>query len=284
MRTVRGLVIRVGLALPLMAVPGRAAIPVVGQVLDGERRPVAGAEVELRRVEPPETEALAELEGAPTPAVARATASPDGGFRIDAPSPGVYRVRITRPGFVPVESVALPVVEETELEPARLARDSGAELLVVAGDEAAPVPGARVRIEVEPRPTRSSRSGPEAWRPAAQLVRSGEDGRVRFAAESRPSWTAAIAADGLAPRRIERFIGDRHRVALERGSPRVVEVRRANRPVAGGAIVLFDGPLTLARTGPDGRALLAGPPRSDLEIGALRSALSPLPGSAREAG
>ncbi|HYN19411.1 MAG TPA: carboxypeptidase-like regulatory domain-containing protein [Thermoanaerobaculia bacterium] len=128
------------LAFPAFGVDTEG-IPVGGQVLGPSKEACAVlvpilSEVEAGRLE---------LEGKTFPEpVASVAVAADGSFRLEAPGPGMWKVVVEAPGFVPWEVLLAPLVEEIELQPVELEKDARLEVRL-RGPDGRPVAGARVR-------------------------------------------------------------------------------------------------------------------------------------------
>ena len=79
----------------------------------------------------------------PPPPVTRAITGRDGRFRLEAPSAGVWKVRVEASGFVPIEASLQPLIERVDLPDAELTPDTGLQVRIVDG-AGAPISGARV--------------------------------------------------------------------------------------------------------------------------------------------
>src|SRR5262245_58166820 len=113
------------LAAGAPAPPAAAPVPIRGLVRGADGRPVPGARIEL-------LPALSNYEGAvtllagresPEP-VAVAEADGSGRFSLTAPRPGVWRLAVRAPGFVPMQYFPLAAANAVELPPVALRRDA----------------------------------------------------------------------------------------------------------------------------------------------------------------
>ncbi len=171
-------------ALLAAAGTARAAIEISGRVQAEDGGPLAGAAVELRPVEDAYAGARRTWTGEAAPARVRSIADRDGFYVLRAPGPGMYGVRISAAGRVPLEIAALPLVGPTVLPPAVAA--AAVETAVRVVDAAGkPVAGAVLQPAAEAVdvvvPT---------WRPGWPALRSAADGSVSIRApeegRSRP--------------------------------------------------------------------------------------------------
>lgn len=124
-----------------------AGTPIRGRLLDSSGAPLAKARVRLVPVASAHAAGRLELDGKGEPELAASAESgADGGFRLEAPEPGMWRVIAGGEGLVPQEAWAMPLLSELDLPAVRLQRDAGLTVRVL-GPDGRPVPGARVRIE-----------------------------------------------------------------------------------------------------------------------------------------
>jgi hypothetical protein len=130
-------------AVPLHAVK----ISVAGRVVDADGKALPNAKVSLIPVPSSVEQGRLELAGKidPEPA-ATATADAAGAYLLTAPDIGMWKVKIEAPGFVALETLLLPLLEETDLPEARLSPDVRLEVRLT-DPQGRPVAGGRVRVE-----------------------------------------------------------------------------------------------------------------------------------------
>ncbi len=187
---------------------GGAEIPITGRVLGPKGAPVAEAEVLLLpSLDPVKQARLAESgdpaptvatagqaagagkggatpaggAGAPRPA-ARVLADPAGNFRLAAPAPGLWTVRIQAPGFVPIEAALEPLIEPVDLPDASLAPDAG-----LAREGRQDPTGSRSPAPGRASPPRTSRASSARRDPPG----SRRPGRRSRGPTARPAWRTA---------------------------------------------------------------------------------------------
>ena len=161
-----------------------------------------------------------------------------GGFRIEAPDAGMWKVRLEAKGFVPLESVFSPLTDETELPDARLLPDTGLKVTVTdpAGKPAA---GARVRIV---NGQRSFSPGP-SWSVPARLAVTGADGTASLPRAAEEGLTVKAAAAGFPVVERKAVRGATTSLRLAAGKVRALQVRDAKgQGVAGAAVLVGDWP------------------------------------------
>jgi hypothetical protein len=158
--------------LLLAAVPLQADPVVLGQVHDRLGRGLPGAQVELIPIHKGYEQGLLRLEGRNPTAVAKTETDALGRFRLAASAPGVFSVRATAAGRVPLAFEPLPLVEETELPPVLLLEDAGAPL-VVRNATGRPAAGIWVFAESEEDVPLSG-----GWRIAPRVGRTSADGSI----------------------------------------------------------------------------------------------------------
>lgn len=149
-------------ALPLHA----AKIPVSGRVVDPDGKPVPNAKVALIAFPPEAERGRQEMAGqtGPEPAVT-VSSNAEGVYRLEAPDAGIWRVKVEASGFVPLQVLLTPLVEETDLPEAKLLRNAGLEVKVTDA-QGKPVEGARVRVMDE----RDAPPALVAWQTAVRLA------------------------------------------------------------------------------------------------------------------
>lgn len=258
----------------LLTAPAPAgAIPIRGRVVTAQGEGLAGARVVLR-LRPDDWQEgrrfLTPVGGAeaapPTPTAAVET-DPDGRFRLEAPGAGMWELRATAPGQVPLHLPLAPLLEGRGLPPAVFppARTVTLRVIDPAG---ASLPGARVRILLpSPGEREGATEGSELrWRPSPDLAVTGADGTARFHLPVDAVPVIHCAAPGHAPGRTEEVGGGEAICRLERGTRGSLEIRgESGKPLAGAVIRLGEGRVPTLVTGEDGRGEVVVPERG-LEV------------------
>lgn len=223
----------------LAGAPAVASFPLHGCVdIAGNGRPPA-ALVELLPASPP---------GFERAAAAAARTGREGCFELAIPRPGLWTLRVSAGGFVPLESPALPLVEESELTTAELAPDVGLSVQV-RDPNGRPLAGARISAVPAAEPDDNA-----AWVPAPRAAMSGPQGVAllpRLAGETLRLW--ATTAGYLPGEALVKPEEGKAHLTLVPGTARSLRaVDPAGRPV-GGALVRW-GPsrVPLGLTGEDG--------------------------------
>lgn len=183
--TVLAVVVGVGTALAAAGVVAAAPAAEEMFVLTGRVAPAAGAVPREARVEVlpalgREARGRVDLRQLATPEpVVTAKPGRDGRYRLEVPGRGMWVVRVTAPGHLPVELHRMPLIDDQELPPAPLLPDAGLAVEVV--DEAGtPVPGARVGVLPDLDGLLWREAGEEGWRPVRRLLTTDRDGRLRM--------------------------------------------------------------------------------------------------------
>ncbi len=242
------------LALPLHA----TGIPITGRVLAPDGKPAAGAHVllvpevsvfEFDRLEPAG-------KAGPAP-VATAATDAAGSFQLTAPDAGMWRVRVEGAGYVPLETLLLPLTEETELPDAQLVPNAGLQVKV-ADPRGKPLANAWVRVESPP--TASPAGGP--WRiPTRRVAFTDASGGVTVPRTRDEVLTVWAAAPGYLPARQEKVHGGAASLRLAAGAARRIEVHDAQgKPMAGVPVALVGSSWVAGRTAEGGRLDLPVPP------------------------
>jgi len=253
-----------GVAPPTLA-PGRVA----GRVVRPDRRPVAGATVELRRGTPfglPAEDAALPLLDARDPVVT----GERGRFAFDeVPAVRDLVVHVSGETFVTAFTGPLRVPPGGELRVGDVVVDPGSAIVVtVVDDRGRPREGARVGLFVGQSPTVTPGAG-TARRPD-RLLLTDEDGRARFDTVPPGSFTVETAAEGFARTWTRGVVGlveqssREHRLVVTLAPPHTVRgvvVASDGTPLEGAAVVAQPaGTLGAApsqtTSGPDGRFVL----------------------------
>jgi hypothetical protein len=234
---------------------GAQPIRVTGRVrAEGRQDGVSGAQVELLPAWEGYTEAVRRLRGEADPPLATARSDAGGFFEIAAPEAGAYRLRVRADGHLSQEYPLIPLIEDTDLEPAWLQSAEPFEVRVT-GEDGRPLSGVRAR-------TFQQWDSP-AWqhlRGWLSVERGGVTGAAgRLALVRKPGETLKLVAVSPA------FLGQSGRASPSGGSLLLVsrpalrlEVRSGDgRPVPGALVRWRSAPIAL--TGPDGRLDLAFP-------------------------
>lgn len=251
-------------ALLLLAVPAAAAvIPVGGQVFaPGGTVPKDARALLIPLVSADQAGSL-ELEGKADPAPAASVpVAADGTFRLDAPEPGMWKVVVQAPGFVPRERRLQPLLEETELEAVKLDRDARLEVRVT-GSDGRPLANARVRAgELERRFT----IGDEWWVP----VRAGltdAQGKIVLPRAASESLLVRAGAPGLPLVEKKDVRVSTLTLSLPAGTTREIRLLdAAGKPVAGALVRLGENRWAAGRTSEDGRFEVPLPGRDRLRV------------------
>lgn len=214
----------IGLLLLCMAKPV-SAIPIHGQVLSAEGRPLRGAEIALAPV-PSSLTSPAGLEDVKASVVA----DERGDFALDAPGPGMWRLRLSASGHRAAVCDLLPLLDALEIPPVTLPRGTGAATIVKASP-----PLVRCRVEDAGK----GAADPAPGRPVELLL---------LAPDEKPAaGVKAILADGTVYGPSD--AGGRLQIDLSGSEPR--EARFWNADGAWAAVLLRpSGPIAPVRLRP----------------------------------
>lgn len=225
----------------LSASAAAAEIPVAGRVsFAGER--VADARVVLLPVADRYESGAAWLLGIPEEAAAESPVAMDGRFRLTAPRPGPWKVRVEAAGYVAAELRLDSLVEGVELPPLELepaasrtlrVRDAAGKLVVDAG------------VDVEA-------PADDGWTAAPRRA-AAADGIAILPAGAAEALLVTVTAPGFVRRRLEAR-GDVDAVLAPGVEHRLRVVDRDGRAVPRALVFLPGEPWPLAATGADGRA------------------------------
>lgn len=167
--------------------------------------------------------------------IAVGVVGPDGRFELDAPKPGLWRLRLEAPGALPLERVLHPLVSDLRLPDVELVPDLGLRVFVL-GPSGEPVAGARLRAAAYRVAGELNAARAGGWRvPERRAVTSNEGVAVLPAARGELLRIETIAAGFESPTVAS---GEREvTVRLTRGVPRTVVVRApGGEPVAGAVV------------------------------------------------
>jgi protocatechuate 3,4-dioxygenase beta subunit len=241
--------------LLLLAAPA-LAIPIGGQVSP----PVKDARALLiPLVSEVEAGKLALAGKADPEPVASVAVASDGSFRLEAPEPGMYRVIVQAPGYVPREFPLRPLLEEVDLPAVELEKDARIEVRVTRAD-GHPIPGALVRIASQDRPG-------SAWRVPVRAAVADAEGKAVLPRGSAGSAGVRAGAPGLpfAERRDVR--SSSLTLALAPGTSREIRVLdAAGKPAAGVLVRVGEPAWTSGLTSADGLLAVPIPSKQRLRV------------------
>lgn len=251
------------------ATASAAGIPIRGRILDAGGAPLAKIRVRLVPIVSAHGAGRLELEGKAEPEpVASAESGADGGFRLEAPEAGMWRVIAGGEGLVPQEAWAVPLLGEMDLPAVRLQRDGGLAVRVL-GPDGRPVPGARVWGGVVSRPS-------SPWQLSPRVAVTGADGRAVLPRAGSAALNVRAGASGFAAAERKEVRTKTVDLRLAAGPALPLRVLGADGKPAAGVLAgleagtplgitseagLLDlvapGPLDLLLIAPDGRQLAA---------------------------
>jgi protocatechuate 3,4-dioxygenase beta subunit len=253
-----------GLAAAVVS-PG---VPVDGQVLDADGKPVQGASVRLvPRAKGHEIWTM-HLENRANPEpVAKATSDAKGQFRVTAPETGMWRVIVEAPGRVPRQYDLEPLLEAASLPPVHLPADTGLEVRVT-DPKGQPVAGAHVRVTAPAHPVRRGRRYgeffPETWEAVTRTAVTGADGRAMLPGAKGERMTVSALVSGFPLAREAEASSSPVKLALQAGCERVLEVTAQSRPVAGAAAQVSGRAVALS--GETGRLTVVVPCGKEVQV------------------
>ncbi|MEM7352960.1 MAG: carboxypeptidase-like regulatory domain-containing protein, partial [Acidobacteriota bacterium] len=198
----------------------------------------------------------------------------DGRFRLEAPEPGGWTVRVEAPDHLPAEAILRPLVEANELPTLEL-EAAQAMVVRIAGrggedrDDEDRDDGDVTRIAVEPPAQRQWQRSLGGWATPVRLAQTDADGVARLpvaAGEKVVLW-----ADVPGSPRLRREVRAGKGVTLKPlgGIEHRVRVTVGRRGVAKALIFGKRGIIPLALTDSEGRATLTAPTDSALTLLAL---------------
>jgi len=271
--TVLPLLLLLTVLVPASSPSGLHAQPfeIRGRVSGVEGEVPRAAQVELWRAVPSTETDRADLGALPPFQPADdAHVAADGSFRISVAEPGLWTVRVSAPGRIPVERQPFLLTDLRVLDTAILLPAEEVEVLV-RDPAGRPVPG----VWVEVRPAKVWRQHRErSFEPARRRAVTGDDGRARLpraVAEEiairafRPggpeSEEVRLSGDELLP---DEPVG----IVLPIGMPRPLKVRdAAGRPAEGVGVRLGEWSWPAATTDAEGKAQVAlSPGRTRVEL------------------
>jgi protocatechuate 3,4-dioxygenase beta subunit len=195
----------------------------------------------------------------PSPHKAEAKVDAEGGFRIEAPGPGVWRLVASAPGRAPLETI-VPLVEETWLPSAELPGDAPLEVTVV---DSTGKPASGAAVVGEPAGMRR----PTQWMPVSVRALTDAQGKATVQRGVKVRTDLAIAAPGHVLVESKGVGGSGGRIALAKGEAREIAVVGPDgRPVAGALVMVPPSYAPIATTGPAGRAALTAAPGKPLRL------------------
>lgn len=236
-----------------------AEIVVSGTVVSESNQPVAGAEARIMPALTIEQYGAAELSQEPVPFPTEAVVSDSRGrFQLPVPYPGLWRIVISAPGFLPMEQLAA-LVESRTLEPARLSPPMPRTLRVRLPD-GTPAAGVSVGIEMPLAPERGD------WSFFAQRGVTDSSGEVRLPALAGLTQRISAFTPAFAPAEVE-SAEPQIELTLGAAVATSIEIRdERGRPVRGVLLSLgaFGWPAGLSDAA--GRMTVAMPADGELEL------------------
>ncbi|MEM8960792.1 MAG: carboxypeptidase regulatory-like domain-containing protein [Acidobacteriota bacterium] len=213
-----------------LAVEPKPSIALKGGVYTSAGEPAPNVTVELLPWLPADASGRQRLHDEPPPeAITRATTNATGRYRLEAPGPGVWRVRLTATDHLPIQLVPIVAVHDRELPPAELraARQITGRAVDASGK---PVPTVWVFATDRNTPRALGASSP--WRAAFRVVRTAALGDFSFPIASDESLDVTLLRpEGSITH--ESFTGGDITVASRSTTHRLKVVDEQGEPVEG---------------------------------------------------
>jgi hypothetical protein len=220
---VKRLSVAVFLPLVLLSLPLHAGkIPVTGRILDPQGKPASSIKVALIPILPEVESARLELAGKTGPEPATIVSTDAAGvFHLVAPDAGMWRVRVEAPGFMPLDSLLAPLLDETDLPDAQLRPDAGLQARVT-DPRGQPLARAWVRIEGAQTPSPFS----ETWQaPLRRVAFTDANGTATLPRTREEVLTVRAAAPGYLLTEQKNVRGGSATLRLAAGRTRRILVR-----------------------------------------------------------
>ena len=212
-----------------------AEIPVTGRVINRDSAPIVDAEVSVAPIPSPVESAQLEMAGSPLPPAAQAKTRPDGSFVVNVPDAGLWRLSIHAPGFVPVDTILTPLLEETDLGEIQLDSDAKIQIRVLA-DNGKPVLNAVVRIQDQEQEDYSMN---RIWKRTVRTGRTNDQGVIELPRARNEMLLLSIQAEGFAFQERRGVRAGTLTVQMKTGAPITLRiVDPAGRPVRGALVSL----------------------------------------------
>lgn len=207
--------------LTLVCVPCFAEIPISGRIVDQKKMPVAKAEITLTPILNPLQRAQPEMytQGR-SAAIALSVTNQTGNYKLQAPSAGLWMLRVDAAGFVPIEFVLTPLLEDYDSGDVTLAKDEGLDVQVL--DPARkPVEAALVRVEDEDQRDFYMN---KPWKRAVRTSATGKDGKAHLPRAGGESLLISVSADGYNFAELHNIHGSMITIPLAPGTKQTVQV------------------------------------------------------------
>ncbi|MDY7095368.1 MAG: carboxypeptidase regulatory-like domain-containing protein [Acidobacteriota bacterium] len=237
-------------------IPLENPLEVCGLVTWSGSTPAAGVKVELLPWMPADEAGRRRLAGeVQPPPAARGTTDASGRYRLAAPSPGVWRVRILADEAIPLQFLPLILVQAVELPPAALtpARRLEGQVVTPNGDA---LPGAWIFVR-DPQQASSLRAG-SPWRDDFRVLQTDATGRFRLLSGLEEELQLTIfppaTSRDRAPLRVEGFRSGQIVWAPSGEERQLRVVNPHRRPLADVLVRMGDLAWPTAVTGADGQA------------------------------
>ncbi len=220
------------LSLPLQA----AKVSVTGRILDPEGKPAPSIKVALVPILPEAESARLELAGRTGPEPAAIVSTDAAGvFHLVAPDAGMWRVHVESPGFMPLEALLAPLLDETELPDAQLRPDAGLQARVT-DPRGQPLARAWVRVEGAQAPSPFT----ETWQvPLRRIAFTDANGTATFPRTREEVLTVRAAAPGYLMAEQKNVRGGSAALRLAAGRSRQILVRDPQGKGVADAFVAF---------------------------------------------
>lgn len=241
--------------------PPASAFEIFGQVTDVEGKPFPRARVELAETRLGYEQGLRWVAGERLPEPVAATVTDaHGAYRIEAPGPGLWRLVVSAPGYIPMERGPEAFVVDEQVAPVALVADAGVSVTVTDRD-GSPLPGARVWFgRSDDTLDLWSHAHQGRWRPVYHPEIADDRGRVRLSRREGEILNLRAWAPGYLESPLAATNGQAVRFELSPGVLRTLEIRDSrDDPVEGVLVRRGLNGWTVAATDEHGRALAAFP-------------------------
>lgn len=215
-------------------IPCFAQISVSGRIVNQNKAPVAKAEVTLSPILNPLQRAQPEMyTQGKSVAMALSLTNESGDFHFQAPSAGLWLLRVDAAGYVPQETVLMPLLEDYDSDEVILSRDEHIDVQVLDLSRK-PIEGALVRAEDQDQ--RDYVYG-KPWKRSIRTQTTGSDGKARLPRAAGEGLLVSVSAAGFAFQELQNIHSSVITLSMSSGKDQTVLITDSNGAAVPGVLL-----------------------------------------------